>query len=164
MLMDRITGEIGWDEKVFNDEITNNDDDENDSADEKDGQKDQVKSENAVKNMPKKLNSEGREEDEAEGRKSREITTKMSDWCFAELRYKAELLKKFDCVESLDQIFKSDTIISNDLSGALINSAAPLENVPAQVKDWHPGFAEKFRWCTVNRGFLLKKYWAWMTV
>lgn len=49
------------------------------------------------------------------------------------------MLNKISCVESLDGIFKSDTIVSNDLRTALINAAAPLENVPAQAKDWHPG-------------------------
>lgn len=46
-------------------------------------------------------------------------------------------------MESLDGIFKSDTIISNDLREALIKAVAPLENVPAQAKDWHPGSREQ---------------------
>lgn len=46
-------------------------------------------------------------------------------------------------MESLDGIFKSDKIISNDLREALVKAAARLENVPAQVKDWHPGSGEQ---------------------
>lgn len=42
-------------------------------------------------------------------------------------------------MESLDGIFKSDTIVSNDLREALIKAVLPLENVPDRDKDWHPG-------------------------
>lgn len=46
-------------------------------------------------------------------------------------------------MESLDGIFKSDTIISNDLREALIKATAPLENVPARDKDWRSGSGER---------------------
>lgn len=53
------------------------------------------------------------------------------------------MLDKISCVESFDGIFKSNTTVSTDLRAALINAAAPLENVPAQAKDWHPGSGEQ---------------------
>lgn len=46
-------------------------------------------------------------------------------------------------MESLDGVFKSDTIISNDLREALIKSVVPLENVPDRAKDWHPWSGEQ---------------------
>ncbi len=36
-------------------------------------------------------------------------------------------------------VIKSDTAVSSDLKQALQVAAAPLENVPDRLKDWHPG-------------------------
>lgn len=67
------------------------------------------------------------------------ISPKMFDWAIAEVRYKAELFKRFDCVEALDGVWKSDTIVGEDLRKALEKAVEPLEDVPADKKDWHPG-------------------------
>lgn len=58
--------------------------------------------------------------------------------CLAEIRYKAELFETTASVEALDGVFKSDTIVSEDLKVALRNAAFLLENVPEKERDWHP--------------------------
>ena len=40
-------------------------------------------------------------------------------------------------------VIKSDTVISSDLKEALRAGAAPLEDVPDSLKDWHPGSDRK---------------------
>ncbi|MCJ1467440.1 hypothetical protein MMC07_006065 [Pseudocyphellaria aurata] len=152
MIMDRITDKLGWEEKVFNEDITNKwrvelvrdghssiyANAENDGGSDEGKQKDQANIEQAGRIVPEEVRREGAESDATDRVEISMITDKVVDWCFAELKYKAELLKKIGCVESLDGIFKSDTVISNDLREALIEAVAPLENVPASVKDWHP--------------------------
>ena len=63
--------------------------------------------------------------------------------CIAELRYKAELFGRSNYVEALDGIFKSDTIIPEDLRHALLEAVVPLDDVPERYKDWHPGSNEQ---------------------
>ncbi len=63
--------------------------------------------------------------------------------CIAELRYKAGLFEETKCVEVLDGIFKSDTIVSEELKRKLQSAISPLENVPDREKDWHPGSEEQ---------------------
>lgn len=72
-----------------------------------------------------------------------DVTEKMVDWCIAELRYKATKFKRLNCVETLDGVWKSDTIVSDGLKDALKRAAVPLEDVPENNKDWHPGSNEK---------------------
>lgn len=60
-----------------------------------------------------------------------------------ELKYKAEVYKTIACVETLDGVWKSDTIVPEDLKTALQKAVAPLENVPDKEKDWHPGSNEQ---------------------
>lgn len=60
-----------------------------------------------------------------------------------ELKYKAEVYKTIACVKTLDGVWKSDTIVPEDLKTALQKAVAPLENVPDKEKDWHPGSNEQ---------------------
>ena len=59
--------------------------------------------------------------------------------CIAELRHKSELYRSSNLVEALDDIFKSDTVVPEDLRQSLLKAVLPLENVPEKHKDWHPG-------------------------
>ena len=68
-----------------------------------------------------------------------DISPKMVDWCIEELKYKADVFRKFDCVETLDGIWKSDTVIPEALRTELMKAVFPLEDVPEKDKDWHPG-------------------------
>ncbi len=58
--------------------------------------------------------------------------------CIAELKYKAGVFKNNDYVEALDGVFKSDTIVPEDVRLALINAVKSLEELPEDQKDWHP--------------------------
>lgn len=60
----------------------------------------------------------------------------------AELRDKAKSFQSDGMIEILDldaAVIKSDTAISSELKEALRAGAAPLEEVPHRLKDWHPG-------------------------
>ncbi|KAL8992011.1 MAG: hypothetical protein Q9169_007449 [Polycauliona sp. 2 TL-2023] len=68
-----------------------------------------------------------------------QISPKMVDWAIAEVKYKAGLFNDINCVEALDGVWKSDNIVGEDLRAALNNAVKPLEDVPEEDKDWHPG-------------------------
>ena len=72
-----------------------------------------------------------------------DISSNMVDWCIEELRYKADVFKQINCIETLDGVWKSDTIISKELKSALQQAVAPLENIPEKEKDWHPNSNEQ---------------------
>lgn len=63
--------------------------------------------------------------------------------CIAELQYKAKLFEKHSFVEAIDGIFKSDSIIPEEIRQSLLRAVVPLENVPDKKKDWHPGSDEQ---------------------
>ncbi|KAL8658464.1 MAG: hypothetical protein Q9202_007558 [Teloschistes flavicans] len=63
----------------------------------------------------------------------------MVDWAIAEVKYKAKLSTEIDCIEALDGIWKSDTIVKEELRRALMKAVQPLEDVPEKERDWHPG-------------------------
>lgn len=67
------------------------------------------------------------------------FSPRMFDWAIAELRYKARLLPEVNCIEALDGVWKSDTIVSRSLQESLRVAIAKLENLPAKALDWHPG-------------------------
>ena len=48
-----------------------------------------------------------------------------------------------DSIETLDGVFKSDTVIPEELRLSLIEAVKPLEDVPEDQKDWHPGSSRK---------------------
>lgn len=59
-----------------------------------------------------------------------EVSPKMVDWAIAEVNYKAKLSTEIDCIEALDGIWKSDTIVKEELRRALMKAVQPLEDVP----------------------------------
>ncbi|KAH7144578.1 hypothetical protein B0J13DRAFT_585273 [Dactylonectria estremocensis] len=66
----------------------------------------------------------------------------MADACIEELRRKAEIYEETGLVPVMDYVMcaiKSDKLIPDDLREALKAAVAPLENVPAEQLDWHPG-------------------------
>ncbi|KAL8800638.1 MAG: hypothetical protein Q9182_005051 [Xanthomendoza sp. 2 TL-2023] len=63
----------------------------------------------------------------------------MVDWAIAEVKYKAQIFNQVDCIEALDGVWKSDTIINEELRIALEVAVQSLEDVPEADKDWHPG-------------------------
>ena len=72
-----------------------------------------------------------------------DISPKMVNWCIEELKYKTDVFRQFNCVEALDGVWKSDTIIPESLRLALLKATRPLEDVPEKEKDWHPGSDEQ---------------------
>lgn len=70
----------------------------------------------------------------------RDVTPKMMDWVIAELRYKARLFQETGTVSAFDAgVVKSDTAIPDELKHALQTAVRPLEDIPAEQKDYHPG-------------------------
>ncbi|KAI0484029.1 hypothetical protein GGR56DRAFT_668630 [Xylariaceae sp. FL0804] len=75
--------------------------------------------------------------------------TDKPEWtrkCIEELRAYVGRYGKAGYVPAIDadaMVVKSDSLISEDLQTALKKAAAPLEHVPADQKDWHPGSEEK---------------------
>lgn len=68
----------------------------------------------------------------------------MADWCIEELKYKSQLFKTNGFISIYNgDVVKSDTIVPELLKTALQNAVAPVENIPAQDRDWHPGSWEK---------------------
>lgn len=59
-----------------------------------------------------------------------------------ELREKATTFEKTQMVHVLDSeltVVKSDSMITPELQQALLSAVRPLEEVPENQKDWHPG-------------------------
>lgn len=62
------------------------------------------------------------------------------------MRDKARYFQSNGIIPTLDldaAVIKSDNAISSDLKEALRAAAAPLEDVPDRLKDWHPGSDDK---------------------
>lgn len=77
-----------------------------------------------------------------------DFTTEMAEAVMAELRKKADIYEKTGLIPTLDYsacVVKSDKILEDDqaLVGDLKKAVAPLENVPDDQKDWHPGSDNK---------------------
>ncbi|KAJ5175857.1 uncharacterized protein N7482_001734 [Penicillium canariense] len=69
---------------------------------------------------------------------------KMMDWIIKELQWKAEAFKETGCVTVFDVgVVKSDTAISPELQQALQKAVVPLEDIPEDQKDYHPGSQEQ---------------------
>jgi Protein of unknown function (DUF4246) len=70
----------------------------------------------------------------------------MADYCIAEIRYKAKNFEKSTTGAIIvynGDVVKSDTAVSQATKAALQRAVAPLENVPDNLKDWHPGSDEQ---------------------
>jgi hypothetical protein len=73
-----------------------------------------------------------------------DASPKMIDWIVKELQWKAENLQQSGFVEVFDAgVVKSDTAVSKELQHALKEAVLPLENVPEEEKDYHPGSDNK---------------------
>ncbi|EME38963.1 hypothetical protein DOTSEDRAFT_75612 [Dothistroma septosporum NZE10] len=71
---------------------------------------------------------------------------KMFAYCIDELRHYAEQQEErgfFPAIGADATVFKSDTVISDELKADLVAAAAPLEDVPESAKDWHPDSDER---------------------
>ncbi|KAF5383274.1 hypothetical protein D9615_005045 [Tricholomella constricta] len=74
----------------------------------------------------------------------KDITESMVDWCIAELQYKAKTFEKtWSVIVYNGDVVKSDHAVPAPLKEALKAAVAPLEQMPAWEKDWHPGSDEK---------------------
>ncbi|KAJ7499569.1 hypothetical protein FB451DRAFT_1347700 [Mycena latifolia] len=69
------------------------------------------------------------------------ITTNMVNYVLTELAGYARLSDSASGIESgpFDAIWYSDRLISNEISDRLRAAVAELEDVPDDLKDWHPG-------------------------
>ncbi|PHH70795.1 hypothetical protein CDD80_5721 [Ophiocordyceps camponoti-rufipedis] len=75
-------------------------------------------------------------------RRYADFTPAMADACITELRHKAEMYKETGLMPVFDYsacVIKSDSIVSPALWQELRDAVAPLENIPEDRKDWHPG-------------------------
>ncbi|KAH8170705.1 WD40 repeat 2 [Sarocladium implicatum] len=71
-----------------------------------------------------------------------DFTPAMADAVIEELRHKATLYEDHGLIPVLDYCIaaiKSDKILTDDLLADLKAAVTPLENVPEELKDWHPG-------------------------
>lgn len=59
-----------------------------------------------------------------------DVSPKMVDWAIEEVKYKAGVFDKFNCIEALDGVWKSDTAVAEDLKMALQAAVKPFEDVP----------------------------------
>lgn len=68
----------------------------------------------------------------------------MMNFIMEEVKWRAELLKtnKFINVFTIG-VNKSDSAVSEELRKALVEAASPLEDVPEDKKDYHPGSDKK---------------------
>ncbi|TFK71823.1 hypothetical protein BDN72DRAFT_837201 [Pluteus cervinus] len=75
-----------------------------------------------------------------------DVSEKMIDWAIEEARYKSKLPLFVEhgaiCVYDGD-VVKSDTVIPQSVKEALQRAVAPLEDVPENKRDWHPGSNEQ---------------------
>jgi len=72
-----------------------------------------------------------------------DVTPKMMDWIIKELRWKTSCLEKHGYFEVFENVIKSDTAVSKELQDALKEAVKPLEDVPEDKKDYHPGSDDK---------------------
>ncbi|EME79070.1 uncharacterized protein MYCFIDRAFT_116770 [Pseudocercospora fijiensis CIRAD86] len=74
------------------------------------------------------------------------VTQQMFDYCLGELRDYAKQFERHGFVPAIDAertVYKSDVCISDELKTELKSSAASLEDLPTDQKDWHPDSDEK---------------------
>lgn len=73
-----------------------------------------------------------------------DISAAMMDYIIKELQWKANLFKADGFTTAFDiGVVKSDTAITEELRNALVLEVAPLENIPDDKKDYHPGSDQK---------------------
>ncbi|KAF5507238.1 hypothetical protein CGCA056_v012745 [Colletotrichum aenigma] len=78
--------------------------------------------------------------------KHADFTPAMADACISELKKKAVLYEQTGLMPVLDYsiaVIKSDAIMTPDMATSLRKGVKPLEEVPAEDKDWHPNSNEQ---------------------
>ncbi|KAJ5014902.1 hypothetical protein K4K57_000835 [Colletotrichum sp. SAR 10_99] len=78
--------------------------------------------------------------------KHADFTPAMADACISELKKKAVLYEQTGLMPVLDYsiaVIKSDAIMTPDMAASLRKGVKPLEEVPAEDKDWHPNSNEQ---------------------
>ncbi|KAF7181503.1 hypothetical protein CNMCM7691_000721 [Aspergillus felis] len=73
-----------------------------------------------------------------------DITPNMMNWIIKEAQWKAEVFRDTKHVVAFDAgVVKSDSAIAEDLRQMLRDAVRPLEDVPEELKDYHPGSDDK---------------------
>ncbi|KAI1504770.1 hypothetical protein F5X99DRAFT_370922 [Biscogniauxia marginata] len=75
-----------------------------------------------------------------------DFTPAMADACIAELRKKAYLYENTGLMPVYDYsaaVIKSDSILTPELAKSLQDAIKTLEDVPQELKDWHPNSNEQ---------------------
>lgn len=69
----------------------------------------------------------------------------MADWCIDEVKHKARIYEESGGLVSVyrGDVVKSDLAVPVGVKEALKTSVRPLEDVPANQKDWHPDSDDK---------------------
>lgn len=74
----------------------------------------------------------------------KDITPKMVGWIVKELQWKAGIFRETGYTVAFDPgVVKADGIIPFELQKELKDAARPLEDVPEEEKDYHPGSDQK---------------------
>ncbi|PYI01645.1 hypothetical protein BO78DRAFT_401189 [Aspergillus sclerotiicarbonarius CBS 121057] len=74
----------------------------------------------------------------------RDVTPSMMDWILSEMRWKAGVLHEQGLLSVFDiGVVRSDSAVSPEVQQALQQAVAPLENIPEDQKDYHPGSDQK---------------------
>ncbi|KAJ5376113.1 Protein of unknown function DUF4246 [Penicillium cosmopolitanum] len=69
-----------------------------------------------------------------------DVSPKMIDWIVKEVEWKAKILKETGIVSAFDPgVFRSDAAVPEEVRQALKDAVKPLEDVPEDQKDYHPG-------------------------
>ncbi|RHZ68273.1 DUF4246 domain-containing protein [Aspergillus thermomutatus] len=73
-----------------------------------------------------------------------DVTPNMMNWIIKEAQWKAKVFRDTKHIVAFDAgVVKSDTAIAEDLRQVLRVAVRPLEDVPEELKDYHPGSDDK---------------------
>lgn len=90
-----------------------------------------------LKLFDKRITTKWREE---VAQSAQDVSARMMDWIIAELKWKADILSDTGFVKVFDDgVIKSDTAISPELRADLKKAVIPLEDIPEDQRDYHPG-------------------------
>ncbi|UJR21058.1 hypothetical protein I4U23_024158 [Adineta vaga] len=67
------------------------------------------------------------------------LTEKQIDYVLAELEYYDSIRDGSMEMSTVDGVWQSDALISDDMKNLLIENVKILENIPEKEQDWHPG-------------------------
>ena len=78
-----------------------------------------------------------------EAQQDNRLTSKQIDYVFDELKYYDSIRNGSIEMSTVDSIWQSDQLISNELRQSLVDFVAILENIPEKDRDWHPNTNEQ---------------------